>query len=61
MLSERAPAPPPVHRAEHLDLLHGIEAEALRNACLHQFDDPGRRRLGILGRHEIEVAVAFRP
>ena len=31
----------PVHRAQHLDILHGIEAEALRNAGLDQLDDPG--------------------
>ena len=39
----------------------GIEPEPLRNAGLHQLDDPGRRGLGILGRHEVEVAVALRP
>ena len=57
MLSARAP----VHRAQHLDVLHGIEPEASRNAGLHQLHDPGRRRFGIFGRHEIEVAVAFGP
>ena len=61
MLSERAPAAAPVHRAQHLDVLHGVETEPLRNACLHQFHDPGRRRLGVLGRHEIEVTLALGP
>ena len=51
----------PVHRTQHLDVLHGIEAEPLRDAGLHQLNDADRRRLGMLGRHEIEVAIALRP
>ena len=51
----------PVHRVQHLDVLHGVEPEPLRDAGLHQLHDPGGRRLGILRRHEVEVAVALRP
>ena len=48
----------PVHWAKDLDVADGIEPEALRDAGLDQFDDPGGRGLRILGRHEVEVAVA---
>ena len=32
-----------VHRAQHLNVTDGIEAEAQGDACLHQFDDPRHR------------------
>ena len=51
----------PVHRAQHLDVAHRIEAETFGNAGLHQLDDPRNRRLRLLGRHEIEVALPFGP
>ena len=48
-----------VHRAQHLDVADGIETEPLRDARLHQFDDPRHRGFGIVRLHEIEVAVAL--
>src|SRR5580692_4880624 len=50
-----------VHRAQNLNVTNGIEAEALRDACLHQFDDPRHGGFGIVRLHKIEVAVARGP
>jgi ABC-type glutathione transport system ATPase component len=50
-----------VHRAQHLNVTDGIEAEALRDARLHQFDDPRHGGFGIVRWHKIEVAVALGP
>src|SRR5438105_8794693 len=50
-----------VHRAQHLNVTDGIEAEALRDAYLHQFDDPRHGGFGIVRLHKIEVAVALGP
>ena len=35
--------PAAVHRAEHLDVVHGIEAEAAGNTFLDEFDEPPNR------------------
>ena len=48
-----------VHRAKNLDLADRVEAEALRDAGLHQFDDPRHGGFGIVGLDEVEVAVAL--
>ena len=48
-----------VHRAQHLDVADGIEAEALGDAGLHQLDDPRHRGFGIVRLHEVEVAVTL--
>ena len=50
----------PIHRAEHLNVADGVEAEALGDAGLRELEDPRDGRHGILGRREIEVAVAGR-
>src|SRR5208283_398344 len=48
-----------VHRAENLDVADRIEAKPLGDARLHQFDDPRNCGFGIVGLHEVEVAVAL--
>src|ERR1700720_4396273 len=50
-----------VHRAQHLNVTDGIEAEAQGDARLHQFDDPRHGGFGIVRLHKIEVAVALGP
>src|SRR6202050_2010511 len=59
MLSERANTAP-IHRAEHLDIADGVQAETLWDASLDQLHDALNGGLGILGRHKVEVAVAGR-
>ena len=49
-----------VHRAEHLDVADGVQAEALGDAGLHQLQDALNGGLGIFGGNEVEVAVAGR-
>jgi hypothetical protein len=47
----------PVHRAEHLDVGLGIEAEPGRNPLLDQLYDQILDGLGLLGLNEVEVAA----
>ena len=49
----------PVHRAQHLDVAHRMEAEPAGNALADQGQDALHRLFGILRRHEVEVAVAL--
>src|ERR1700684_2893067 len=49
-----------IHRAEHLDIADGVQAETLGDSSLHQLHDAWNGGLGILGRHKVEVAVAGR-
>ena len=44
-----------------MDVADRIEAEALRNARLYQFDDPRHGAVGVFRWHEIKVAVALGP
>jgi len=53
--------PTPVHRAQHLDLAHGIEPEAAWDMVAHQVDDARHRLLQILRRHVVEIAQFFGP
>src|SRR5713101_9623321 len=50
-----------VHRAQHLDVPDRVEAETLRDARLHQFDDQRHGGLGVVRLHKVEVAVALGP
>jgi hypothetical protein len=50
-----------VHRAQHLDVAHRIQTEALRYSGLDQLDDPRDSGFGIVRRNEVKVAVALRP
>ena len=47
-----------MHRRQHLDVGDRIEAEPRRDALGDQLDDRRARRLGLLARDEVEVAVA---
>ena len=49
-----------VHRAEHLDVADGIEAEPFGDPRLHQLDDARHGGLGIVRLHEVEVALGSR-
>jgi hypothetical protein len=49
-----------VHRAEHLDVADRVQAEAFGDAGLHQFQDALNGGLGLVGRNEVEVALASR-
>ena len=49
-----------VYRAKYLDVADQVQAEALGGAGLHQLQDALNGGLGILGRNEVEVAVADR-
>src|ERR1700734_1724471 len=49
-----------IHRTENLDIADGVQAETLWDASLDQLHDTWNGGLGILGRHEVEVAVAGR-
>ena len=61
IFSDRAPAPPRFIGHSTWMSCIGVEPEPLRDARLHQLDDPHRRGLRIVRRHEVEVAVALRP
>src|SRR4029077_7515176 len=52
MLDERAPTPP-----RFMDVANGIEAEAARDAGLHEFDDSSNCGLRVVSWREVEVAV----
>ena len=60
MLSEARADAASVHRAEHLDVADRVQAEAFGDAGLHQLQNALNGGLGILGRNEVEVAVAGR-
>jgi hypothetical protein len=47
--------------AQNLNVADGIEAEAVRDTSLHQFDDPGYSSLGVVRLHKVEVAAALGP
>src|SRR5208282_2220464 len=47
-----------IHRAEHLDVADGVQAEAFGDAGPHQFQNALNSGLGIFGGNEVEVAVA---
>src|SRR5262249_17306630 len=49
----------PVHRAQHLDILDGIEAEAARNPGFYQLHNAGNGGFRIVRLDEIEVALAL--
>src|SRR5690349_17040112 len=46
-----------VHRAQHLDLPDGIEAEPSGDSCFYKVDDTRHGGFGIVRLHKVEVAV----
>src|SRR6476660_6481801 len=60
MLSERAPTPTRFMGQSTWSIADRVQAETLWDSCFHQFHDAWNGALGILGRHEVEVAVAGR-
>ena len=53
------PGAAPVHRAQHLDVAHRIEAKPAGNALADQGQDALHRLFGVFRRHEVEVALAL--
>ena len=51
----------PVHGAQHLNVAHGVEAEAGGDAFAHQPDQGLNRRLRLLGLDEVEVGGRLAP
>ena len=48
-----------VHRAQHLNVAHRVEPEALRDSRLYELDDHGDCCFRFVRLHEVEVAVAL--
>src|SRR5918993_515469 len=47
----------PVHRAQHLNILHGIKSEPARHAFLNHLDNLRHTFLMIINLDEVEVAL----
>src|SRR5439155_6853208 len=52
--------PAAVHRAQHLDVANGVEAEALRDALFHERQDLAHAVFGVGRLDEIEIAALDR-